>query len=85
MLRVVVGLVATVADAQLLVTVAQRKPPTSASPRAFVGLTLVAVGTSLPELVTAIQSARRGETVLLASNVLGSNMFKAPLSPEQLR
>ena len=37
----------------------------------------MAVGTSLPELVTAIQSAGRGETVLLAGNVLSSNVFNS--------
>lgn len=41
------------------------------------GLTIVALGTSLPELVTAIQSARRNETALLAGSVLGSNVFNS--------
>jgi cation:H+ antiporter len=76
-LRVVVGLVATVAGAQLLVTGAQRIASDIGLSEGFVGLTLVAVGTSLPELVTAIQSARRGETALLAGNVLGSNVFNS--------
>lgn len=43
----------------------------------FIGLTLVAVGTSLPELVTGIQSVRRGEESLLIGNVLGSNVFNS--------
>ena len=43
----------------------------------FVGLTIVAVGTSLPELVAGVQSARRGEGSLLIGNVLGSNMFNS--------
>ncbi len=76
-LRVVVGLVATVAGAQLLVTGAQDIASDIGLSGGFVGLTLVAVGTSLPELVTAIQSARRGETALLAGNVLGSNVFNS--------
>ncbi len=38
---------------------------------------MVAVGTSLPELVTVIQSARRGEGDLILGNLLGSNLFNA--------
>lgn len=75
--RVVVGLIATVAGAQLLVMGAQRTADEFGLSAGFVGITLVAVGTSLPELVTAIQSARRNETALLAGNVLGSNIFNS--------
>lgn len=71
------GLLATVAGAQLLVVGAQRIAAHAGLSGGFVGLTLVAVGTSLPELVTAIQAARRGETELLAGNVLGSNIFNS--------
>lgn len=73
--RVVLGLVATVAGAQVLVIGAQRTAEEFGLSGGLVGVTLVAIGTSLPELVTAIQSARRGETALLAGNVLGSNIF----------
>lgn len=77
--RVVVGLVATVAGAQLLVVGAQRIVAEIGLTGGFVGLTLVAVGTSLPELVTSIQSARRNEMALLAGNVLGSNVFNSTI------
>jgi cation:H+ antiporter len=46
-------------------------------PQVIVGFTLVAVGTSLPELVTAIQAQRRGESDLLVGNLFGSNLFNA--------
>lgn len=49
----------------------------SGIPGAFVGLTVVAVGTSLPELITCIQAARRGEAELAVGSVLGSNIFNA--------
>lgn len=41
----------------------------------LVGLTIVAVGTSLPELVTSIVAARKGENELALGNVIGSNIF----------
>jgi cation:H+ antiporter len=44
-------------------------------PETVVGLTVVAVGTSLPELATAMIAALRGRSELAVGNVLGSNMF----------
>lgn len=41
----------------------------------FIGLTVVAVGTSLPELVTSAMAARRGNTDIAVGNVVGSNIF----------
>lgn len=41
----------------------------------LVGLTICAVGTSLPELVTSITAARKGENEMAMGNVIGSNIF----------
>jgi cation:H+ antiporter len=41
----------------------------------MIGLTIVAVGTSLPELASAIASARRGEHEFVLGNIVGSNFF----------
>lgn len=41
----------------------------------LIGLTICAVGTSLPELVTSIAASRRGENDMAMGNVLGSNIF----------
>ena len=41
----------------------------------LIGLTVVAIGTSLPELVTSIVAARKGEVDLAVGNVVGSNIF----------
>ena len=41
----------------------------------LIGLTVVAVGTSLPELVTSVTAARKGEVDIAIGNVLGSNIF----------
>ena len=41
----------------------------------LVGLTIVAMGTSLPELVTSVVAALKGEKEIALGNVLGSNIF----------
>lgn len=75
--RTVLGLIGTVTGAWLLVdggtTIADELGLTGG----FVGLTLVAIGTSLPEMVTAIVAARKGETDLIIGNLLGSNIFNS--------
>jgi len=45
----------------------------------IIGATMVAVGTSLPELVVCITSLRRGETDLLLGNIMGSNISNSLL------
>lgn len=40
-----------------------------------IGLTIVAVGTSLPELASSIAAARKGEVDLALGNIIGSNLF----------
>lgn len=42
---------------------------------ALIGLTIVAIGTSLPELVTSIVAAKKGESDISLGNVVGSNIF----------
>lgn len=41
----------------------------------FIGLTIIAMGTSLPELATSVVAARQGESGLALGNVIGSNIF----------
>lgn len=41
----------------------------------FIGLTIVALGTSLPELVTSVTAARRGNADIAIGNIVGSNIF----------
>ena len=41
----------------------------------FIGLTIVALGTSLPELVTSVSAARKGEADIAIGNIIGSNLF----------
>lgn len=75
--RTVAGLAGTVGSAQLLLWGALDLASQAGLSEGFVGATLVAIGTSLPELVTVVQSARRGETDLIVGNLLGSNLFNA--------
>jgi cation:H+ antiporter len=71
------GLVGTLIGAQLLVSGAVEIASRLDLSGGFVGLTVVALGTSLPELVTALAAARRGEDQLILGNVLGSNLFNS--------
>lgn len=41
----------------------------------FIGLTIVAFGTSLPELVTSVSAARKGNAGIAIGNIVGSNIF----------
>lgn len=45
----------------------------------FIGLTIIAIGTSLPELVTSVVAAKKGESGLALGNVIGSNLFNIML------
>jgi cation:H+ antiporter len=76
-LRLAGGLLGVLVGAQLLVVGATRIAEQLGVPSIVVGAVLVAIGTSLPELATAIASARRGQTELLVGNLLGSNTFNA--------
>ena len=71
------GLLGTLGGAQMLVTGAAGLATTLGVPEAVIGLTIVAVGTSLPELVTAVAAARRNERDLIVGNVVGSNIFNS--------
>jgi cation:H+ antiporter len=75
--RAFLGLVGTLAGAQLLVSGALGIATAAGLSGGAVGLTIVAGGTSMPELVTAVQAARRGESDLVVGNVLGSNIVNA--------
>jgi cation:H+ antiporter len=76
-LRALLGLAGTLAGAQLVVANATTLAHRWGVSDAVIGFTVVALGTSLPELVTAIQAQRRRESDLLVGNLLGSNLFNS--------
>lgn len=73
----VATLTATVIASRLLVDSASDVAIEIGLSEAFIGLSLVAIGTSLPEIVVGVQSARRGQTDLVIGNVLGSNLVNS--------
>lgn len=75
-IRVVAGLSVLVLSSHLLVwgSVDFARDVVGAS-ELMIGLTIVAVGTSLPELAAAVASARKGESEFVIGNIVGSNLF----------
>jgi cation:H+ antiporter len=73
------GLVALVAGAELLVRGASRLALSFGISPLVVGLTVVAFGTSAPELAVSVQSAWAGQVDIAIGNVVGSNIFNVLL------
>src|SRR5690606_33060159 len=74
-LLVLGGLAALVAGGSLFLDTAVVFARAVGVSEAVIGLTIVAVGTSLPELVTSVVAAFRGQGDIAVGNVLGSNLF----------
>ncbi|MEQ8655998.1 MAG: calcium/sodium antiporter [Hyphomicrobiales bacterium] len=72
---VVVGLVVTIVAARFLVSGAVSAAQAVGISETVIGLTIVAIGTSMPELVTSIIAVRKGQGEVALGNVLGSNIF----------
>ncbi len=72
---VIVGLAGLVLGADLFVGAATRIAEAAGVSNTVIGLTVVALGTSLPELATSIVAALRGESEIAVGNVIGSNLF----------
>ena len=75
LLWVVGGLVVLILGARFLVTGATNIARDFGLSEAFIGLTIVAVGTSLPELATSIIAAFRRQSEIAIGNIVGSNIF----------
>ena len=74
-LFIVLGLAALIGGGELFVEGACGIARSAGVSETVIGLTLVAGGTSLPELATSIVAARKGQSALAIGNVVGSNIF----------
>lgn len=74
-LYVIVGLAGIVLGGDLTVDGASAIATQFGLSENLIGLTIVAVGTSLPEFVTSVIATRKGETEIAIGNVVGSNIF----------
>ena len=72
---ILVGLAGIVLGGDLVVDSASAIAIALGMSETLVGLTIVAIGTSLPELVTSITALKKGENQLVIGNVIGSNIF----------
>ncbi|MCI7353857.1 MAG: calcium/sodium antiporter [[Actinobacillus] rossii] len=75
LLWVVIGLALLMGSSQLLVWGAVEVAHYFGVSDLIIGLTIVAVGTSLPELASSIMAARKNEVDLAVGNIIGSNLF----------
>ncbi|OOS01101.1 calcium/sodium antiporter [Canicola haemoglobinophilus] len=71
----ILGLILLMGSSQLLVWGAVEIATQLGVSDLIIGLTIVAVGTSLPELAASIMAARKGEVDLAVGNIIGSNLF----------
>ncbi len=71
----VVGAVVVVWGADITVGAATTIAAALGLSERFIGLTIVALGTSLPELVTSVTAARKGNSDIAIGNIVGSNIF----------
>ncbi|MBR4346283.1 MAG: calcium/sodium antiporter [Oscillospiraceae bacterium] len=74
-LLILVGLACIIAGGQFVVNSAKAIAAAFGMSETLIGLTIVAIGTSLPELVTSVVASRKGENGLAVGNVVGSNIF----------
>lgn len=89
---VVLGLALLVVGSNLFVDAASSVAYSLGLSEGVVGLTIVAGGTSLPELATSVVAARKGQSAIAIGNVIGSNVFNillilgltATISPMQI-
>ena len=72
---VLAGLVGLVSGAKLLVSGGVSIARMIGISEWFIGITIVAIGTSLPEIVSSIMAARRGHAEMAIGNIFGSNIF----------
>ena len=74
-IKLIIGIAGIVIGGQVVVDSATNIATSLGMSEKLVGLTIVAIGTSLPELVTSVVAALKGEKDIALGNILGSNIF----------
>ena len=72
---VIIGVILIVKGSDIAVSAATKIALAAKLSERFIGLTIVALGTSLPELVTSVTAAKKGKADIAIGNIVGSNMF----------
>ncbi len=72
---ILIGIGAIILGGQLVVESAKTIARVFGMSETLIGVTIVAIGTSLPELVTSVVAARKGQSEIAMGNVIGSNLF----------
>lgn len=75
LMMLVLGVIALILGSKFTVSSATNLAELLKVPNRIIGLTLIALGTSLPELVTCVIAARKKHTDLIIGNIIGSNIF----------
>ncbi|MBR1539987.1 MAG: calcium/sodium antiporter [Clostridia bacterium] len=76
---IIIGIIALKYGGEFVVENAKRLAKLFKVSDKIIGCTIIAIGTSLPELITSIVSAKRGNTDLALGNIIGSNIFNVLL------
>ncbi len=74
-IKLVIAITVVILSSQVLIPAVEITAKILYIPDAIIGATLVAFGTSLPELVTAIQASRRGHSELAIGNIIGADIL----------
>ena len=75
LMMIILGVGLVVAGSNIAVDAATEIARMAGMTEKFIGLTIVALGTSLPELVTSLTAARKGNADMAIGNIVGSNIF----------
>lgn len=79
LLMIIIGIAVMLYGADLLVSKAEKLGRSKGWPPILVGIVVIAVGTSLPELIVSVLASLQGHVILAAANVIGSNITNIAL------
>lgn len=71
----IIGIIGIIIGGQVVVNLASSIALAFGMSENLIGLTIVAIGTSLPEFMTSVVAAKKGESDIAIGNIVGSNLF----------